>query len=418
MCIRDRDDDTTTISASELNVLDGVTPGTVTPDKVIVVDSNKDIATIRDLTASGILTGGSLEIDDILIDGNKIGPSEDPDLTTLKADTLLVAGTVAAAKVTGDGSELTGVLADSIGVLSGVAPLVLEGATMDDNETTISLEDPTTDRTITLPDVSGTVITTGNDGSIDAVGTIGSGTWEGTAVGDPFVVDDLTITDGTVNSTVIGGITPAAGTFTSVTSTGGVQANGTLSLDDGTATITASELNVLDGVTAGIVADDKALVVDRNKDIGIIRNLTASDTVTAGVFVGSASGLTGIQADSIAVLSGASPLVLEGSTDDDSETTIMVTDPTEDRTITLPNTTGTVITTGNMSSITSTGTITEGTWQGKVIVDTYLAGDLTISGGTIDSTVIGGSTPASGTFTSVTSTGCLLYTSPSPRDRG
>ena len=146
----------------------------------------------------------------------------------------MVAGTVAAAKVTGDGSELTGVLADSIGVLSGVAPLVLEGATMDDNETTISLDDPTADRTITLPDVSGTVITTENDGAIDAVGTVTSGTWEGTAVGDPFVVDDLTIIDGTVNSTVIGGTTPAAGTFTSVTSTGGVQANGPLSLDAGT----------------------------------------------------------------------------------------------------------------------------------------------------------------------------------------
>ncbi|SVE62206.1 uncharacterized protein METZ01_LOCUS515060, partial [marine metagenome] len=215
----------------------------------------------------------------------------------------------------------------------------------------------------------------------------------------------ITSSGGTVDNTVIGGTTPAAGTFTSVTSTGGVQANGNLSLDDGTTTIAASELNVLDGVTAGVVADDKALVVDRDKNIGIIRNLTASDTVTAGVFVGSASGLTGIQADSIAVLSGASPLVLEGSSDDDSETTIMVTDPTEDRTITLPNTTGTVITTGNMSSITSTGTIAEGTWQGKVIVDTYLADDLTIFGGTIDSTDIGGTTPASGTFTSITSSG-------------
>ena len=114
------------------------------------------------------------------------------------------------------------------------------------------------------------------------MGTVTSGTWEGTAVGDSFVVNDLTITDGTVNSTVIGGTTPAAGTFTSVTSTGGVQANGTLSLDDGTATIAASELNVLDGVTPGTVTSNKALVVDSNKDISGIRNVTASGLVMGG----------------------------------------------------------------------------------------------------------------------------------------
>jgi len=124
-----------------------------------------------------------LDIDDVLVDGNTIGHTGDTDLVTLKTDTLMIAGTVSATKIIGDGSDLTGVLADSIGILSGVAPLVLEGATMDDHETTISLDDPTADRTITLPNVSGTVITTGNDGSIDAVGTIISGTWEGTAVG-------------------------------------------------------------------------------------------------------------------------------------------------------------------------------------------------------------------------------------------
>lgn len=40
----------------------------------------------------------------------------------------------------------------------------------------------------------------------------------------------------------------------------------------------------------------------------------------------------------------ASPFVFEGATDDAYETTLTVTDPTADRTITVPNTTGTMVT--------------------------------------------------------------------------
>lgn len=47
----------------------------------------------------------------------------------------------------------------------------------------------------------------------------------------------------------------------------------------------------------------------------------------------------------------------EGATADDYETTLAVTDPTADRTITLPNVSGTVITTGNLTSITDLGTL-------------------------------------------------------------
>tara|TARA_Y100000361_G_C10880206_1_gene198832 strand:- start:180 stop:470 length:291 start_codon:yes stop_codon:yes gene_type:complete len=45
-------------------------------------------------------------------------------------------------------------------------------------------------------------------------------------------------------------------------------------------------------------------------------------------------------------------LVFEGSTDDAHETTLAITDPTADRTVTIPNATGTVITTGNLDDMT------------------------------------------------------------------
>ncbi len=47
-------------------------------------------------------------------------------------------------------------------------------------------------------------------------------------------------------------------------------------------------------------------------------------------------------------------IVFEGATADAFETTILATDPTADRTITLPNVTGTVITTGNSDTPTTT----------------------------------------------------------------
>lgn len=45
-------------------------------------------------------------------------------------------------------------------------------------------------------------------------------------------------------------------------------------------------------------------------------------------------------------------LVFEGSTDNEHETTLTVTDPTADRTVTIPNASGTVITTGNLDDMT------------------------------------------------------------------
>ena len=53
-------------------------------------------------------------------------------------------------------------------------------------------------------------------------------------------------------------------------------------------------------------------------------------------------------------------IVFEGATADGFETTLTVTDPTADRTITLPNRSGTVITTGDTGTVTS-----------AMLVDTY-----------------------------------------------
>jgi hypothetical protein len=58
------------INEAELETIDGVTAGTVAASKAVVVDSNKDIGSFRNITLTGELDGGSLDISgDADIDG-------------------------------------------------------------------------------------------------------------------------------------------------------------------------------------------------------------------------------------------------------------------------------------------------------------------------------------------------------------
>ena len=93
-----------------------------------------------------------------------------------------------------------------------------------------------------------------------------------------------------------------------------------------------------------------------------------------------------IDANSTVNPSFGTSIVFEGATADSFETTLQVTDPTADRTITLPNVNGTVITTGNLSDITDIGVFTS-----TIVMEGSSADDfeLTLSAGnpTADRTI-------------------------------
>jgi len=78
--------------------------------------------------------------------------------------------------------------------------------------------------------------------------------------------------------------------------------------------------------------------------------LDVSGTVNATAFTGPITGAvttSGIQ------LTQNGTVIFEGSADDGFETTLTVANPTADRTITIPNVTGTVITTGDSGTVTA-----------------------------------------------------------------
>ena len=81
-----------------------------------------------------------------------------------------------------------------------------------------------------------------------------------------------------------------------------------------------------------------------------------------------------------------SSITFEGATANAFETTLTVTDPTADRTITIPNVTGTVITTGNLSDITDIGVFTSTIVMEGSTADAH---ELTLSAGdpTADRTI-------------------------------
>ena len=88
-------------------------------------------------------------------------------------------------------------------------------------------------------------------------------------------------------------------------------------------------------------------------------NLTVNNSLVAGVTTINPSGSNNITSStgftlfgSSIVLDTAKTLIFEGATANDFETSLTVIDPTADRTISLPNNTGTVITTGSTDAVT------------------------------------------------------------------
>ena len=174
---------------------------------------------------------------------------------------------------------------------------------------------------------------------------------------------DLIVKSGTTTAlTFSGANVTAAGTIGSgaITSTGVVTATG---FTIGNAEIIEAELEQIDGITAGTAAASKAVVLDSNKDITGMRNVTIAGDLTVN------GTTTSVNSNTINVQHS---MVFEGATDDAYETTLTVTDPTADRTITFPNLTGTV------SLLDATETLTNKTLTTPVIAEIDSGGDITL----------------------------------------
>jgi hypothetical protein len=258
--------------------------------------------------------------------------------------------------------------------------IVFEGATADSYETTVQVTDPTADRTITFPDATGTVALTSDiaelsQDAIDTALTAGTGitkTYNDAANTLTLAVDTTTIQArvADVSDTEIGylnGVTSAIQTQLDAKTTASSTTtftNKSISLATNTVTSTLAELN-----TAISDADVATLAGTETLSNKTLTTPTINGpTITA---TGQTPTIHGIY------LPAPHNIIFEGTTADDFETTLEAGEPTGDRTITLPDASGTVALVANVAALSGA------TFTGAVSgTDLTLSGNLTVNGTT------------------------------------
>jgi hypothetical protein len=244
--------------------------------------------------------------------------------------------------------------------------ITFEGATANDFETTLAITDPTADRTITIPDVTGTVITTGNLSDITNIGVFTSTiTMEGSTAND----FELTISAGDPTADRTATFPDATGTIVLDSATQTLT-NKTIAFGSNTVSGTLAEFNTAVTDANLVSLDGSETLTNKTLTSPVISTIVNSGTLTLPTSTGTIALTTDIPAGVVTesgtqtltnktltspVVSGLtlsdSSIIIEGSTANDFETTLTVTDPTADRTITFPDQTGTVALTSYVDSV-------------------------------------------------------------------
>ena len=282
----------------------------------------------------------------------------------------------------------------AVGVFA--SSISFEGTTADDYETTIAVTDPTADRTITFPDATGTVALT-SDVTTHANLTEAHGA-TGAVVGttNTQTLTNKTLTSPKINEDVV------------------MSASSTeLNILDG-ATLSTTELNYVDGVTSAIQTqlNAKAASSDLTTHTGATEAHGATGAVVGTTNTQTLTNKTLTSPVVTGLSLNDSSVVFEGSSADDNETTLTVTNPTADRTITLPDATGTVALTNNkLSAFAATssselaGVLSDETGTGALVfANTPTLVTPNIGAATGTSLVLSGDLTVNGTTTTINST--------------
>jgi hypothetical protein len=224
-----------------------------------------------------------------------------------------------------------------------------EGATDDAFETTLTFAEPTADRTHTLPDADGSILLTDNaDTSTNktiTTPTITSAVLNTGASGSAVLDEDDMSSDSATKvatqQSIKAYVDNSIDTEMDVVFAGD-SSSGQITLDSETMTF-AGGTNVTTAASGNTVTINLGNDVVTTTGTQTLTNKTfTSPTISAHTF---SSGTT-----TAGMSIGASGIVFEGATADAHETTLTVEDPTQDNTITIPDSTMTAITTATHAS--------------------------------------------------------------------
>jgi len=229
---------------------------------------------------------------------------------------------------------------DPAAVGSFASEIVFEGATANDFETTLTVTDPTADRTITFKDASGTVAFTSD------IPSSTDGLSEGST--NKYFTDERA-------QDAIGNAVGTGITYNDTT--GAISVDQTV-IQARVTNVTDTEIGYLDGVTSSIQTQlgNKAAASDLTTHTSATEAHGATGAVVGTTNTQTLTNKTLTSPVVTGLTLNDSSIVFEGSSADASETTVTVTNPTADRTITLPDATGTVALT---SDITTHANLTE-----------------------------------------------------------
>jgi hypothetical protein len=405
------------------------------------------------ITTTGLISGGSLDIDNVLINGTTIGHTDDTDLITLADGVVTVAGEISMTTLDIGGTNVTST-ATELNLLDGVSGLVQADftklAAVDSTAAELNIVDGNTSATSTtvvdadrvvlndngtmvqvavtdlaaylddeitaMPNLVTTAATTVgalDSGSITSgFGTIDTGasaiTTTGLITGGSLTVDDVGVngkiitmtgstsdtatftvgTNGTLDiattddnaaaaniQITADGTAELAGTTVTLDSSGGITLNadsGTITFADDSSslgTITSSGYSGTAAVATTVTITDNESTNENNAiifaagadqdggNIGLESDGTLTYNPSTGTLSATNISVTGTLStvDSV-TMSANNAVVFEGATADAHETTLTVVDATADRTITLPNQSGTVpvLAAASNTAVTST----------------------------------------------------------------
>jgi len=233
--------------------------------------------------------------------------------------------------------------------------MTFEGATDDAFELAVTFTEPTADRTHTLPDASGAIVLeTNSDTSTNKTLTTPT-------------ITSVVLNTGVSGSAILDEDNMASNSATKVATQQSIKAyvddsidadmdvvfagdsgSGQITLDSETMTF-AGGTNITTAASGNTVTINLSANVVRDATTQTLTNKTfTSPTINAMTF---SSGQT-----TSGLNIGASGIVFEGATDDAYETTLTATNPTADKTITIPNSSMTILTTAthaNKSNVIS-----------------------------------------------------------------
>jgi hypothetical protein len=224
-----------------------------------------------------------------------------------------------------------------------------EGATDDAFETTLTFAEPTADRTHTLPDADGSILLTDNaDTSTNktfTTPTITSAVFNTGASGSAVLDEDDMSSDSATK------VATQQSIKAYVDNSIDTEMDVNITSDSGSVAIVmdSETLTIAGGTNFTTSASGNTVTVNLSSSVA---TLTGSQTLTNKTFTSpTISAHTFSSGTTTAGMSiGASGIVFEGATADAHETTLTAADPTQDNTITIPDSTMTAITTATHAS--------------------------------------------------------------------